>query len=110
MPMDRPGGPCVYGPHTAIATRAAIAPHTAIANIARRVMAPLAALCVVAGLTAACGSASTPLEVYQNCLRCGYDFKQPIPTAAAALNRARSGYGSRQADTTLAVFSRDDES
>lgn len=102
MLMDRPGGPCVHGPHTAIA------PYIAIVKIARRVMAPIAALCVVAGLTAACGSASTPLEVYQNCLRCGYDFKQPIPTAAAALNRARSGYGS--ADTTLAVFGRDDQS
>jgi hypothetical protein len=61
-------------------------------------MTPVAALCLVAGLTAACGAASTPLEVYQNCLRCGYDFKQPIPTAAAELNRARTGYPSAGAD------------
>jgi len=53
-----------------------------------RPLMSLAALGLVAGLAAGCGSASTPLEQYQNCIRCGYDFSQPIPTAAAALRRA----------------------
>ena len=77
MPMDRSGGSGMPGPRSAISTAA------------RRFLTPVAALCAVAALTAGCGAASTPLEVYQNCLRCGYDFSQPIPTAAAALQRAR---------------------
>jgi hypothetical protein len=84
--MDRPGGPFAPGPRSAIS------------NAARRFLRPAAALSVVAALTAGCGAASTPLEVYQNCLRCGYDFSQPIPTAAAAMQRAR------RSEPDLAVY------
>lgn len=59
-------------------------------QLARRVIAPFAALGLVAGITAGCGAASTPLEVYQNCLRCGYDFTEPLPTAQAVLRRSES--------------------
>ena len=61
-------------------------PQSPIARVVRRVMLPAAALCLVAGLAAGCGSASTPLERYQNCISCGYDFSYQIPTAAAALH------------------------
>jgi len=90
MPMDRAGGPSAPGPRSAIS------------NAARRFLTPVAALCVVGALTAGCGAASTPLEVYQNCLRCGYDFRQPIPTAAAALQRD-NGVGG-QTEPALAVY------
>jgi hypothetical protein len=62
-------------------------PQSPFARVVRRVVLPAAALCVVAGLAAGCGAASTPLERYQNCITCGYDFSYPIPTAAAAMHR-----------------------
>lgn len=93
MPMDRLGGPGTPGPRSAIS------------NAVRRLLIPAAALSVVAALTAGCGSASTPLEVYQNCLRCGYDFSQPIPTAAAALQR-ESGLGGGSEPALAAYTSR----
>jgi len=68
MPMQRN-----CGPETAVdrpRARAARATKTA-----RRLALPLAALFVVATLTAGCGAASTPLEKYQNCLKCGYNFR-----------------------------------
>jgi hypothetical protein len=90
MPMDRLGGPGTPGPRSAISTAV------------RRLLIPAATLSVVAALTAGCGAASTPLEVYQNCLRCGYDFRQPIPTAAAALQRNNGAGG--QSEPALAVY------
>jgi hypothetical protein len=90
MPMDRPCGPSFPGPRSAKA------------GAVRRAVIPVAALFVVAALTAGCGAASTPLEVYQNCLRCGYDFTRPIPTAAAALQRANAAGG--QIDPALAAY------
>jgi hypothetical protein len=65
-------------------------PRRSWAQTARRIIAPLALLSLVAGLTAACGAASTPLEQYQNCLRCGYNFTEPLPTAQAVLRRSDS--------------------
>lgn len=92
MPIDHSGGPSAPGPQ--------------FASAARRLLRPFVALAVVAGLSAGCGSGSTPLEVYQNCLRCGYDFSTPIPTAASALRRAQSER--KGFDPTLAVYGRDD--
>jgi hypothetical protein len=59
-------------------------------RITLQIIWPLAALCVIAGTTVSCGSASTPLEKYQNCLRCGYSFNEPMPTAQAVLRRSGS--------------------
>lgn len=96
MPMDRHGGPHAPAP----------GPRSAFAPAARRLLRPLAALSLVAGLTAGCGSASTPLEVYQNCLSCGYDFSTPIPTAAAALRRSEAAR--TRTNPMLVVNGRDD--
>jgi len=80
MPMD-----CHSGPNAALPGR-----RSAFAATARRVLPPLAALGLVAVLVGACGSASTPLENYQNCISCGYDFSEHLPTAAATLRRNES--------------------
>ena len=77
MPMD-----CHSGPEAAAPGR-----RSAFADAARRVLPPLAALGLLAVLAAGCGSASTPLEKYQNCISCGYDFSERLPTAAATLRR-----------------------
>ena len=88
------------GPKTAASPpRARTVP---IARAARYAVLPLGVLFLVASLTAGCGSASTPLEKYQNCLKCGYDFAQPIPTAGLEdIRRPKPG---------LVAFGRDDPS
>ena len=77
MPMD-----CHCGPRAAAPGR-----RSAIAAAARRILPPFAALGLVAVLAGGCGGSSTPLEKYQNCLSCGYDFSERLPTAAAMLRR-----------------------
>jgi len=67
------------GPQTAV--NRPTARTVPIAHAAGHAVVLLTVLFLVAGLTSGCGSASTPLEKYQNCLKCGYDFAQPIPTA-----------------------------
>lgn len=83
---------------------AAIDPPCARSALASKTIArlalPLVAVWVAASLTSGCGSASTPLEKYQNCLKCGYDFVQPIPTAGLEdVRRPKPG---------LVAFGRDD--
>jgi len=93
MPMHRNCGPkTANDPPRARAARAF--------KSARRMALPFAALCVVAGLAAGCGGASTPLEKYQNCLKCGYNFSQPIPTAGLK--------PAHHPNRGLAAFGRDD--
>ncbi len=64
MPAKRNGGP----------DTAACPSRQPRAGAARTAILSLTALCVVAGLAAGCGSASTPREKYENCLSCGYTF------------------------------------